>query len=261
MFKNNKQVVIAVMGPKGSGKDTFADFAVREYGATGKIMTARHLKQLCADVFGLKFQDLNENKDVPFIKPISIGLGKIRKIIAYMRANIPQEDLPLEFDRVGIQQFEGIVFKTPRELLQYVGTDLMQKMYKPFHCTKAYGEYKGKNGVWLITDMRFVHEYEYAKKIFPTLYTVRIVGRNEVPDGDEEHASEREWKEIPMFCIVDNDKEGLDNFYKNCELVLEMIKEDLEPTNKPKEVSVNGNKGKKEKEEEKRKANSPVSDV
>ena len=225
------RIVIAVIGPKGCGKDTIADFAIKELNAGGKIATAGPLKQICKKVFHLTDSHLNEFKDMPFVKPIEFKNFQVRELLDFMRENIPYDVLPLEKfkpGKIGVQRFSGRFFKTPRELLQWVGTEFMQSFYQDFHSYTAYKNLLETKGTWFITDMRFQHEEKIARKLFNLFYVIRIVGRNEVPDGQEEHLSEKDWKNISIFDTIDNSKEGLSFFYENAVKSFQKVKEDVE---------------------------------
>lgn len=223
------QVVIGLMGPKMCGKDTIADYAIENFGAAGKFATAGALKDLCSKVFRLEPKFFNELKNEPFAKPLILTGKQARAIFDEVRALIPLELLPIEKFKpwkIGVQFYEGRVFPTPRAILQYVGTEMIQSVYKDFHCVIAYDKIKNKPGTWFITDMRFQHEQRYANEQFQLFYPIRISGRNEVKPGEEEHPSECEWKHIIPFATIDNSKEGLEHFYAKASEVFKVINDD-----------------------------------
>lgn len=228
-YKDKIQMVIGLMGPKGCGKDVLADYSIKNLNATGKIITASFLKKMCSKVFGLGMDYFSENKDNDFLQPVELTNALVKKILLEMRAAIPEKILSLkEFNpyRIGVQNYSGRFFKTPRQLLQYVGSDFIHAICKPFHCITSYEAVKNKPGIWFITDLRFKVENNYASKCFKFFYPVKIIGRNEVKAGKEEHLSEKEWKEIQPFATIDNSG-SLDDFYKNAILVFDKIKKDI----------------------------------
>ncbi len=229
-YKNKIQIVIGLMGPKGSGKDTLADYSIEKLGGTGKIVTANFLKKMCATVFQLTPDWFNENKDKEFPKPILFTNPLVKKVLLEMRSAVSEKVISLkEFNpyRIGIQNYSGRFFKTPRQMLQYIGTDLTHSICRPFHCIVSYDLYKDKPGIWFITDTRFKFEIDYALKTFKFFYPIRIINRNEVINGNEEHISESEWKEILPFASIDNSS-TLGKFVENSIKVFNKIKKDVE---------------------------------
>ena len=229
-YKSKLQIVIGLMGPKGSGKDTLADYSIEKLGATGKIATAHFLKNMCSKVFKLEPAWFNENKDKEFPKPVLLSNPIVKQILLEMRAAIPEKTLSLkDFNpyTIGIQNFSGRLFKTPRQMLQYIGTNLCQSVCRSFHCIVSYDSYKSLPGTWFITDVRFKFEVDYALKTFKFFYPIRIINRNEVVDGQEEHLSESEWKQILPFASIDNSSTK-GKFIENSVDVFNKIRSDVE---------------------------------
>ncbi len=224
------QIIIGLMGPKGSGKDALADYHIKECGANGKISHAKFLKQLCADVWRLPLDNFFEHKERKFVQPIKLHGSKIARIAEIVRDKLPLDLVPLsQFDnrRIGVEKWEGNIFRNPREMLQYVGTELIQSFYKPFHAYVTYLDYKDKDGIWFITDLRFHHEIELATKTFPNFYPIRIIGRNEVEDGKEEHLSESEWKQIKPYAYLENTT-NLEDYFNKSKQLFKQIKKEIE---------------------------------
>jgi len=229
-YKNRVQIVIGLMGPKGCGKDTIANYAKDKLNASDKIVTASFLKATCAKVFGLELDWFYDKKERDFLRPVTFTAPLIKRFLFEMRAAVSEKILNLkDFNpyTIAIQNHVGRVFKTPRQMLQYIGTDFVHPICRPFHCMVVYESFKDKPGVFLITDLRFKMETDYAAQCFKFFYPVRIVGRNEVKNGQEEHKSESEWKSIQPFATIDNSTK-LDDFYKNSIKVFDEIKKDVE---------------------------------
>ncbi len=223
------QVVIALMGPKGSGKDTVADLSIEKMGAIGKIATASFLKEMCSKALHLSLESFTDGKDKPFIRPLQLKGVHIRSMLDQMDAALSPEIKKLHKLKIrttGVQKFSDRIFNTPREVLQFVGTEMIQSIFKSFHCVVSYDQIRGLPGVWFITDLRFLHEAEYARSIFPLLYFVRINGRAEVTEGKEEHSSESDWKSITPFVTIENTG-SIEDLTKKCANVFNKIQEDV----------------------------------
>lgn len=135
MSANNK-LLIGITGIKGSGKDTIADHLVRKYGFYKRSLAAP-LKNACKCLFGFTDDQLNgSSKEIP------------------------------DYRWFGI---------TPRETMQFVGTDLfrkqMCKLNRNFddenfflHIFKLwYEDDANTKSLVVISDVRFQNEVDYIR--------------------------------------------------------------------------------------------------
>lgn len=205
---DTNNIVIGLMGKKGSGKDTVAELLINEYGFNGKITATNILKKICSTCLGLDKSIFEEKKDTPFHRPFKFSFSHARAII-----DTVDQILSSEFKNAnglnkirstGTQNYAPRVFKTPREILQFVGTELIQSLYKDFFPKTMYSQFSEKQGGYVITDMRFTHEAGYAHEVFQFFYPVKIVGRELPHDGTESHKSENDWESIVPFFELDN---------------------------------------------------------
>ena len=222
----NTQIVIGLMGGKSSGKDTLADAHIEEFGATGKIALAEYLKNLCAEAFRLPTElFFTEKKDEKFKRPVVLEAKHIRFIIRKTRDDLSYKSVPLDKfnpDKIAIQKHLSRVFESPRKMLQYIGTDLIQSYCKEFHAQITYNKFVNKPGIWFITDLRFAHEYRLAQEKFPLFYPILI----ERKDADKDsHISELEFKTLKPFAIIKNNSTVEKYIAKSLEVFKE-IKED-----------------------------------
>lgn len=105
---------------------------------------------------------------------------------------------------------------TPRQMMQFVGTEMFQYKIQELlpQCdrnfwiksfTNAIKENKNKNIV--VSDMRFLHEYDYLTEHLRSheLIVIRIESKNHVYDTNDTHESEVEYTKIPVdFQITNN---------------------------------------------------------
>lgn len=202
--ETSSPLLIALSGPKGCGKTTVANMA----NATEIVSFAKSLKTIAKQVFGLTEDQVNGKlKEVPFESPMVITEMQARRIIRYMSdeiLNIKKLGAKVNFSphSIAVNLIYRGPFTSPRNLMQKLGTEIMQYIYKPFSPLVALYPHKDSPGVYIIDDMRFPLEDALARDLFKLYYPVRIVGRNDdVKDG---HASEHAWKSIDFFAELDN---------------------------------------------------------
>ena len=188
---------VAIAGVKYSGKDTFGDFFVQK-GYT-KINFADNLKQLCASVFD-KNIDLFYNskmKEVDFETPVIISTFHIEAINAWVHKT--------HTFSVESGKHIGKFLKSPREILQYVGTEMLRDAYANYH-TEATMIEMAKHPLLVCSDIRFLNERdimsEKAKETKHTFLSFYI--RRPGFTGDS-HASETSVNATDMGIIIEND--------------------------------------------------------
>lgn len=225
---NQIQIVVAFCGPSGSGKDTAVDYLVKEGIFRKKIAFADYLKQLCSRITKIPKEYFYEKKNEKLPNPFQLSEQNIRFIATQVRNAIPLDVLGYDKFKPGkvqVQKYTGHVMNTPREILQYVGTEVMKGFYGPVHAYLTCQSLAGQGGVFAISDLRFVDEVETCNKFYKFFYPIRIVGRNESKD-DSLHRSEVEYKSIKVFQEVKNTGK-LEDFYSNITKALTSVKKDI----------------------------------
>lgn len=170
--------VIAICGLKRSGKDTIADYLCAQYGYT-KIKIANPLKKGLQVMFGFTDEQLESN----------------------------QKD---EIDpRWEVQ---------PRKIMQFLGTEVMQYQLQqiiPGIGRKVWirslieeylnnSKYNGK--LFVIPDLRFLHEYEELSKHNAIFWRVdRIEELDKINHNCDIHISEKEYLQIPVSHTFKNE--------------------------------------------------------
>lgn len=202
---NNSKVVVAVVGPKASGKSTLCNHFNKD--CEGKVPTkvlsfATALKEICAQAFEQPLESMYGDKEVPFIRPIHMKAKFYKRILVDMQQRLQNMGI-VDFDwrKVAINLYGEPDFETPRQMLQWVGTEFMQSIYPAFHCLILKGQMQD-NGVYYIDDCRFTEEYGFLKESFPNFYVMKIRGRNE--DNEDTHASEAGWQGMPCDIEINN---------------------------------------------------------
>ena len=169
--------IIAICGLMRSGKDTIANYLSEKYGYQN-VKIAETLKKMMGLLFGISSDQLEgDSKDVT-------------------------------------DPHWGI---TPRSALQFFGTEVMQievqrllpdigrtfwisSFVKNLHKTSP------QSPLYVISDMRFVHEYEYLIKHFhKDNVLVLKVKRNPASSTPQSHVSEMEFELIKEDVLIYND--------------------------------------------------------
>ena len=173
-------MIIIVCGYKRSGKDTVADYLVKNKNFI-KIRVAEKLKQIVKILFDFTENQIENDKDI-----IDERWGMTpRKIL----------------------QFFGT------DILQYSIAKLDKKFYKNFQIKSLLNTLDiTKN--YVCCDVRFMHEYNEIKIFCEQnniiLKSIRIE-REQINQNDI-HISETEYKEIPVDFIIQNNS-SINNLY------------------------------------------------
>lgn len=181
--------IIGLAGRMRSGKSTLADICVK-YGYK-KIYFAEPLKEICADFLDISLSELNRIKNENI--PIDITLNKTAVDFFSTETDIPIETV----DNV----INGKLIHNVRELLQFIGTDLIRSFNMNWHLNKLKGKLN-KNEKYVIEDLRFPNEKAFIEDNGgDTWYIVR-------PNIDEvsHHPSEEslQWQDFGDKVIINN---------------------------------------------------------
>lgn len=164
--------IIAICGLKRSGKDTLADAICQSYG----------------------FEKLR----------ISANLKEVMRVLFDFTEDQLETDLKDDID--------GKWGVTPRKLMQFIGTEIMQheiqkvipNVGRHFWIKKVRDEHIEKYPAkkFIISDLRFLHEYELLQKYKP--YIIRVERNCVASQCAQQHSSETEFKSIPYDKLFNN---------------------------------------------------------
>jgi hypothetical protein len=217
------QQLIGLGGAKYSGKNTAAKVLTSKYGFK-EVSLALPLKQLVSKVFNIPFENLEDPilKETSFEQPITLNHihayqiheqcswmlnldmfkktkstileGMIFKSVAretknsFIPRNIIRSLSTSESSPSFIPgQLTFKTFETPRQLLQFVGTELIRECISPYFWCKVLDESIQNEAKVVITDVRFFEERQYVTAKKGTL--IRIDRTNNETEKDN-HASE-----------------------------------------------------------------------
>ena len=170
--------IVGFVAPKQAGKDTAADI-LKELGLSkGKISFAGPLKKVCSEVFGIAPVHFNDpiKKETPFKAPIKLDrrtLRNVKKTLPKYLSEVNEETNTMLYniDGAALTGIENRVIKTPRQLLQVIGTDLIRdRVFEAWHLNAAFSDENlnklVKSGVYCVTDIRFPDELEFLQNKF-----------------------------------------------------------------------------------------------
>lgn len=192
--------IIAFCGSKGSGKSTSATLFKDLYkGPQEELAFASHLKNSCSKVFNIEMKYFLD----PNLKEVELD-----NYVTLTRKNIEQvlklfEVTDFDFDK-HVRPHMGQVFDRPRTLLQYIGTELLHPIDPLIH-VKITLRYKDPEKLSIVTDLRFIQEFNELKKRddFLPVYVFNLKAENAAQS--DTHASERQLKLFKDECLkMDN---------------------------------------------------------
>jgi midasin (ATPase involved in ribosome maturation) len=198
--------IIAFAGKSRSGKDTLSSVLI-EMGYI-HLKIADELKNLVCDLLSVSRENLEKTKDLK--KEIRLSSSDL--YIISKETTVPLNSL---------QELETKIFSSPRELLQYLGTDIIRRYVPDWHIRRFLDKIK-PNEKYVNSDIRFKDEVEAVKNLdnnSKIIYIQREMKNN--PVSNTLHESETGLDETTQgidYCI--NNNGTLDDLYNKLEDIL-----------------------------------------
>lgn len=205
--------IVSFTGPKGSGKDSSADILKEAKIAAGSLSFAGPLKKICMKVFELHHNFMNDPilKEKELATPIVLQAKHFRKINLEMTSHLDQDEFFYNPHKASISGLEGMVIKTPRQLLQIIGTEYIRNRINPdWHLQAAFSkstlEKLDQDGLYCVTDARFPNEYTFLATKFGEDFKGFYVERPEAEErlAKSQHDSELQVLEVKKLIAEDN---------------------------------------------------------
>jgi hypothetical protein len=220
-------MILGISGKALVGKDTIADYIISSHGWDRKIGFASNLKSACMEIFDLsEFQVYSqEGKSSRLEEPVLVHFADIENIISWMRKTHKSISI-LDRPAVDVRRWVGKILSTPREVLQFVGTEVMRFYVEDYHTSVVFLEIREKENV-IITDVRFPNEVN------------GVLNKNGVVVRIERPITLRERKGIVLdsnhlsetsldigYCfdyVIQNNSETLSGLYTKVDRMLESL--------------------------------------
>lgn len=188
--------IIALSGSKGSGKTTAFNIIKELHPEVIEITFAGKIKRTCSNVFDIPLDhfDNQDLKEVPFDKPLELTSEKLLEVVRAYNLSISIGKL---------LELSGTELKTPRHIAQFIGTEVLRSLDINVHVNAAF-ECMTDTGVYVVTDMRFMSEFDYVTALGAKVYHIDNDRAEEAAKGDN-HPSELQRHMFKEKCIrLDN---------------------------------------------------------
>ena len=217
------KLCIGLIGAKGAGKTSAFEAISEEDTSVGEVTLAKKLKDVCATVSGVPrgHFDSHQFKESELGSPLFLNSNIVTDIYA-------SYDLTIDYD-THIRPHIGKILYTPRQIAQYVGTEVLRAVESDIHCRVAAESTKTPIGV--ITDIRFPDEFEYFKghaKRFIPIYIKNT--QAELTASGDTHASEQHLTALAKmspYSIENQRRKPLKDFQNKVKMLYREIKGEL----------------------------------
>lgn len=188
--------ILVLTGVKGSGKTTtFNLIKSRYFPDAVEVTLAKKLKDTCSSVFGIGRNHLEDQdkKEVPFVVPITLAKEEVTSILENFRLTYSYE--------AHVKPHVGKKLYTPRQVAQYVGTEILRNVDEMVHCRGSLMDLK-ESDTYVVTDVRFWNEFDFfadrSEFRFIPIYVANSLA--ETNAEKDNHASERYVLQIAKNC-------------------------------------------------------------
>lgn len=173
-------MILGICGKKKHGKDKFASMLAESMPSLRRVSFAKRLKEICIAVYGLNEAQVNDEigKEMILSVPIALDDG-----IYGLREQTGRKDIELH----------GLVATTPRQVLQFIGTDYVREAVPSYWLDIVDRQFHDapEGTDFAVTDVRFPNEAELIRARGGKIVRILRIA-SEVKGGDKaEHSSEQ----------------------------------------------------------------------
>ena len=198
--------VIGLAGVSKAGKSTVFKFLKDKVPFAVEFKMAGHLKSVCQVVFGLTPEQLED----PILKE-----KELKELVYLDEENLTEVftrfDIAPDFEK-HIRLHISKVLRNPRQVLQYVGTEVLRTVDNDVHCKATKRNISSVSPkLVVITDLRFTNEFNFFSNDIETFnflstYVDRL--EKEMLVTPTSHASEKAVLDIKNRCQTSIDNNG-----------------------------------------------------
>jgi len=166
--------ILSLSGIAQSGKDSIANFIQSKY-PLKKLSFAANLKSMCRSIFNLTeyHTDSQEGKEALLKKPIRFNKTNFSKILKWMERTHSLVSAKDKIQQLKDVYINNVVFTTPRQLLQFIGTDLIRSICITYHLDVLEEQIiKDRYSNFATVDSRFSNERDLLDKYGATIVLV-----------------------------------------------------------------------------------------
>jgi len=203
----------------GVGKDTSGDYLVKEYGFA-KDSFARSLKGMCMELFSLSAEDVSTEAGKSSKLPKSVEYTAHLDSLVFSRVfgdlrqcGVDLSDMYVESDVSRI----GRVLSTPREILQFIGTDVIRSYYPDYHLRTLLARTSPDVNT-AVCDVRFPNEVRAVREAGGILVNVTRPTQT-LAASTASHKSEVALDGFEWDYVVNNDAD-FSNLYKQLDSLM-----------------------------------------
>lgn len=182
-------MIIGLCGRMRSGKTEIAKIC-EEYGYE-KLYFALPLKQLCADILDISIDELNRAKN----EGIDIGVTIGKDI-----CDILSEETEIPLDVV-TETCDGVLISNVRQMLQFIGTDLIRKYNTDWHVNRIRAMID-ENKNYVIDDVRFPNEKKMIEDLGGDCWFVTRTTLDNISNHESE--TSLTWKDCWNKVIIND---------------------------------------------------------
>ena len=203
--------ILGLTGLKGSGKSTASSILKKEYHEVIEVALASHLKNVCSEVLDIPRDlfDARDKKEKELDTFVHFNVHTITSILNKF-------DI-LEVPKSKISPHLGVVLKTPRQVAQYVGTEILRLESPNIHCATLFKTMEpGKT--YIVSDIRFPNELEYFSlkpNVTFKCFHIKNPAAELYSKNKDMHASESLVLETAKKAVTIDNSGSIDLFRKN----------------------------------------------
>jgi len=182
-------MILGLAGRCRSGKSELAKIC-EQYGYE-KLYFALPLKQLCADILDISIDELNRAKNEGIDIGITIG-DDICKILS------EETEIPLD---VVTETCNGVLISNVRQMLQFIGTDLIRKYNTDWHVNRIRAMIN-ENKDYVIDDVRFPNEKKMIEDLGGDCWFITRTTLDNISNHESE--TSLTWKDCLNKVIIND---------------------------------------------------------